>query len=290
MPPQVSAACNEAGASVNSGRGPGLFDLLIHAPRAITPAGEVAISVGVRDGVITAIEPVGMLPDFDARRTVRLATDEVLLPGLVDTHVHVNDPGRTEWEGFASATRAAAAGGVTTIVDMPLNSLPPTVDVRALEIKRAAAGRQIHVDVGFWGGVIPGNRDELRGLHAAGVFGFKAFLADSGGPEFPPVTSVELGEAMAAVDALYVIHAEDPAHINEAPHSARYPEFLASRPARAEQAAIATAVAQARKTDRRVHILHLSAADALPLIARAKVDGVRVTAETCPHYLTLDAD
>jgi len=215
--------------------------------------------------------------------------DLALLPGLVDTHVHVNEPGRTEWEGFSSATRAAAAGGVTTIVDMPLNSLPPTVDVAALHIKRAAADGQIHVDVGFWGGVIPGNRRELRGLHDAGVFGFKAFLADSGVPEFPPVDAVQLEEAMAAVDALFVVHAEDPGRLREAPHSARYPEFEASRPESAELAAIGTAVAQARKTGRRVHILHLSAASALPLVEQAKADCVRVTAETCPHYLTLDS-
>ncbi len=215
--------------------------------------------------------------------------DLVLLPGLVDTHVHVNEPGRTEWEGFSSATRAAAAGGVTTIVDMPLNSLPPTVDVAALDLKRAAADWQIHVDVGFWGGVIPGNRRELRGLHEAGVFGFKAFLADSGVPEFPPVDAVQLEEAMTTVDALFVVHAEDPGHLHEAPHSARYPEFEASRPESAELAAIGTAIAQARKTGRRVHILHLSAAGALPLIERARADCVRVTAETCPHYLTLDS-
>ena len=126
-----------------------------------------------------------------ADRVVTLAADEVLLPGLVDTHVHVNDPGRTEWEGFASATRAAAAGGVTTIVDMPLNSLPPTVDVAALEVKRKAAEENCFVDVGFWGGTIPGNVGDLRPLHDAGVFGFKCFLADSGVEEFPHLETAE---------------------------------------------------------------------------------------------------
>jgi allantoinase len=215
--------------------------------------------------------------------------DRALLPGLVDTHVHVNEPGRTEWEGFATATRAAAAGGVTTIVDMPLNSLPPTVTAGALAVKQRAATGQCHVDVGFWGGAIPGNAGELPGLHAAGVFGFKAFLADSGVPEFPPVDPRQLAAALNAVDALFVVHAEDPDHLHPASSSPDYADFLASRPPDAEHAAVATAIAAARASGRRLHILHLSAATALPLIAAARADGVRVTAETCPHYLTLDA-
>ncbi|GIE88858.1 allantoinase [Actinoplanes regularis] len=253
----------------------------------ITPEGEIPAAVVVEGGRIVAIQPYGA--EVDASKDVDLA-DTVLLPGLVDTHVHVNEPGRTEWEGFATATRAAAAGGVTTIIDMPLNSLPPTVDTRALEIKRAAATGQCHVDVGFWGGVVPGNAADLPGLHDAGVFGFKAFLADSGVPEFPPVDREQLAEAMGTADALFVIHAEDPGHLRAAASSAAYGDFLASRPAAAEHAAVATAIAVARATDRRVHILHLSAASALPLIAQARADGVCVTAETCPHYLTLDAD
>ncbi|GLW32692.1 allantoinase [Actinoplanes regularis] len=253
----------------------------------ITPEGEIPAAVVVEGGRIVAIQPYGA--EVDASKDVDLV-DTVLLPGLVDTHVHVNEPGRTEWEGFATATRAAAAGGVTTIIDMPLNSLPPTVDTRALEIKRAAATGQCHVDVGFWGGVVPGNAADLPGLHDAGVFGFKAFLADSGVPEFPPVDREQLAEAMGTADALFVIHAEDPGHLRDAASSAAYGDFLASRPAAAEHAAVATAIAVARATDRRVHILHLSAASALPLIAQARADGVCVTAETCPHYLTLDAD
>src|ERR687889_1342973 len=143
----------------------------------MTRFGEVARCVGVRDGVVVAIEPLES--ELTGTQTVQLAEDEVLLPGLVDTHVHVNEPGRTEWEGFATATRAAAAGGVTTIVDMPLNSLPPTVDVAALQTKREAADGQCAVDVGFWGGAIPGNADQLATLHAEGVFGVKCFLLDS---------------------------------------------------------------------------------------------------------------
>ncbi|MEV4638870.1 allantoinase AllB [Actinoplanes sp. NPDC049548] len=263
-----------------------MVDLVLRSRRAVTPGGEHAAAVSVRDGRIVAV---------DAYDAVIAAAEDLdlgelaLLPGLVDTHVHVNEPGRTEWEGFASATRAAAAGGVTAIVDMPLNSLPPTVTADALEIKKKAAAGKIQVDVGFWGGAIPGNAAALPGLHAAGVFGFKAFLADSGVPEFPPLTPGQLAEALAAVDALFVIHAEDPDHLHAAASSPAYPDFLASRPPDAEHAAVATAIEAARAAGARVHILHLSASDALPLIAAARADGLRVTAETCPHYLTLDA-
>ncbi|GAA2539004.1 allantoinase AllB [Winogradskya consettensis] len=263
-----------------------MVDLVVRSRRAVTPDGERPAAVSVRAGKITAIDP------YDAELT---AVDDVdlgnvaLLPGLVDTHVHVNEPGRTEWEGFASATRAAAAGGVTAIVDMPLNSLPPTVTAEALEIKQKAASGQIHVDVGFWGGAIPGNAGDLPALHAAGVYGFKAFLADSGVPEFPPLDADQLAEALAAVDAQFVIHAEDPGHLREAVSSPAYGQFLDSRPPEAEHAAVATAIAAAREAGARVHILHLSAATALPLIVAAKAEGLRVTAETCPHYLTLDA-
>ncbi|BBH63708.1 allantoinase [Actinoplanes sp. OR16] len=264
-----------------------MVDLVVRSRRVVTPEGERAAAVVIQDQRIVAIEPYEAI--VEAAEHVDLG-DAALLPGLVDTHVHVNEPGRTEWEGFASATRAAAAGGVTTIIDMPLNSLPPTVNAAALTTKQAAATGQCHVDVGFWGGAIPGNAPDLPELHANGVFGFKAFLADSGVPEFPPVDAGQLAEAMRAVDALFVVHAEDPDHLAEAASSAAYADFLASRPADAEHAAVATAIAVAREAGRRVHILHLSAASALPLIAAARAEGVRVTAETCPHYLTLDAD
>src|SRR5881628_566698 len=161
------------------------FELVFRAQRVITQHGDAALNIGVTDGRIVAVTPGELI----GHTVVELAGDEVLLPGLVDTHVHVNEPGRTEWEGFASATRAAAAGGVTTIVDMPLNSLPPTLDVAALEVKRAAAQGQCAIDVGFWGGAVPGNEGELRGLHEAGVFGVKCFMIDSGVPEFPALTS-----------------------------------------------------------------------------------------------------
>ena len=263
-----------------------MVDLVVRSRRAVTPDGERPAAIVVRDGSIIAVEEYRA--PVDTARDVDLG-DLALLPGLVDTHVHVNEPGRTEWEGFASATRSAAAGGVTAIVDMPLNSLPPTVNVDALRMKQDAATGQCHVDVGFWGGAIPGNAGDLPALHDAGVFGFKAFLADSGVSEFPPVDPAQLAVALRAVDALFVVHAEDPHHLHEAASSATYADFLASRPPDAEQAAVATAIDVARNAGARLHILHLSAAAALPLIAAAKADGVRVTAETCPHYLTLDA-
>ena len=263
-----------------------MLDLVIRSRRAVTPSGERPAAVAVAAGRIVAVEAYDA--ELDATQQVDLGA-AALLPGLVDTHVHVNEPGRTQWEGFASATRAAAAGGVTTIIDMPLNSLPPTVNAEALRIKQKAASGQCHVDVGFWGGAIPGNASDLPALHDAGVFGFKAFLADSGVPEFPPLDPAQLAQAIGAVNAQFVVHAEDPLHLRPAASSAAYADFLVSRPPEAEHAAVATAIEAARAAGARVHILHLSAATALPLIAKAKADGVRVTAETCPHYLTLEA-
>ncbi|MFR9732245.1 allantoinase AllB [Saccharopolyspora sp. MS10] len=269
------------------------YDVVFRARRLIGPHGETSGSLGVRDGRIAAVEPLGA--PLTGERVVELADDEVLLPGLVDTHVHVNDPGRAEWEGFPTATRAAAAGGITTLLDMPLNSLPPTVDPESLAVKREAARGRVHVDVGFWGGAIPGNRARLGPLHAAGVFGFKCFLLHSGVDEFPPLDSAGLHEALtelAAHDALLIVHAEDSEAIDRAPsaHGSRYRDFLDSRPRGAENLAIAQVLEAARRTGCRVHVLHLSSADALPMIASAKADGVPVTVETCPHYLCFTAE
>ena len=268
-------------------------DLVVRAGRAVLPDGERAAEIGVAGGRIVAVEPAGA--GLSGARELDLAPDEVLLPGLVDTHVHVNEPGRTQWEGFATATRAAAAGGVTTLVDMPLNSVPPTVDVGALEAKRAVAAPQVAVDVGFWGGAVPGNLDRLGDLHAEGVSGFKCFLLHSGVDEFAPLDVDALETYLRALrrfDGLMIVHAEDARAIDEAPQpSGRgYPSFLASRPRGAENLAIAHVIERARWTGARVHVLHLSSSDALPMIATARRDGVRVTAETCPHYLTLDAE
>ncbi|MGA5516429.1 allantoinase AllB [Streptomyces pseudogriseolus] len=268
-------------------------ELVLRSTRVITPEGTRPASVAVAGGIVTAVLPL----DAPVAAGARLEDlgDDVLLPGLADTHVHVNDPGRTEWEGFWTATRAAAAGGVTTLVDMPLNSLPPTTTVDHLRVKRKTAADKAHVDVGFWGGALPDNGADLRPLHEAGVFGFKAFLSPSGVDEFPHLDDEGLARALreiASFDGLLIVHAEDPRQLAGAPQRGgpRYADFLASRPRSAEDTAVARLLEQARRFDARVHVLHLSSADALPLLAEAKADGVRVTAETCPHYLTLTAE
>jgi allantoinase len=269
------------------------LDLVVRARRVVSTSGEVDRSIGVRGGAIVAIEPFAS--GLGAAQVVELSDDEVLMPGLVDSHVHVNDPGRTEWEGFASATRAAAAGGVTTLVDMPLNSIPPTVDVAALDVKRRTAEGQTYVDVGFWGGAVPGNVPDLRPLYDAGVFGFKCFLLHSGVDEFPHLEPDELELAMREVrsfDGLMIVHAEDSHAIDRAPtaHGESYLDFLSSRPRGAENLAIAQVIELARWTGCRVHILHVSSSDALPMIASARREGVHITAETCPHYLTFSSE
>jgi allantoinase len=265
--------------------------LVVRARRVVLPDGTRAAAVHSEDGRITAVTAFDDAP----ASAVSLADDEVLLPGLVDTHVHVNEPGRTEWEGFASATRAAVGGGVTTIVDMPLNSIPPTVSVEALHVKRAAANGQVAADVAFWGGAVPGNLDDLRALHEAGVVGFKCFLLDSGVPEFPPLDDAGLRAALAELasfDGLLIAHAEDAEVIAAAPQPSgpSYAGFLASRPGAAEEAAIGRLVAAARDTGARAHVVHLADADALPMLRAARADGVRLTVETCPHYLTFAAE
>ncbi|RIX26432.1 allantoinase AllB [Amnibacterium setariae] len=266
-----------------------MTDLVIAAERVLVDGAFRPAAVVVEGGTIAA---VGALEDAPAS-AVRLAQDEVLLPGLVDTHVHVNEPGRTEWEGFRTATAAAAAGGVTTLIDMPLNSIPPTVDVPALEVKRAAAAPASFVDVGFWGGAVPASLGHLRPLWDEGVFGFKCFLAPSGVDEFPHLERAGLDAALdelAAFDGLLIVHAEDPDVLarHENAGGRHYPAFVASRPEEAETAAIAAVVDGLRRTGGRAHVLHLSAASALPLIRAAKAEGLRLTAETCPHYLVFD--
>ncbi|WP_431893162.1 allantoinase AllB [Nonomuraea sp. bgisy101] len=265
------------------------YELVVRSRVAVTPEGERPAAVAVREGKIAAVHAYDAA--LDAGRDVDLG-DLALLPGLVDTHVHVNEPGRTHWEGFASATRAAAAGGVTTIVDMPLNSLPPTVTAAALTAKQEAAAGQCYVDVGFWGGAIPGNLDDLRPLHERGVYGFKCFLSPSGVEEFPPLTPDEVRQALKAIaefDGLMVVHAEDPSLLLE-PAGPTYPEFLDSRPGASERRAVEQVIELSRQTGARVHILHVSSADCLEPLAAARRDGVRVSAETCPHYLTLTAE
>jgi allantoinase len=218
--------------------------------------------------------------------------DAVVMPGLVDTHVHVNEPGRADWEGFATATRAAAAGGVTTLLDMPLNSLPPTTTREAFHVKAEAAAGRLFVDVGFWGGLVGDNGDELLPLAAAGVFGFKSFLSPSGVPEFHEVSEEGLRGAMARLGNIRVaVHAEWPPHLKPwQGDRRRYAGHLAARPRAAENEAILRVVRLCRETGTPVHILHLSSADALETVAGAKAEGLPVTAETCPHYLSFAAE
>ena len=262
-------------------------DLLIRGRRVVTPEGVREACLHVADG---RIERVAAYDDVPAGREPVDAGDLVIIPGLVDTHVHVNEPGRTAWEGFETATRAAAAGGVTTILDMPLNSIPPTTSPEALAAKREAAEGIGHVDIGFWGGALPSNLGRLEELRAEGVFGFKAFLCASGVDEFPSLDPEQLRRAMAeiaAFDGLLLVHAETPEGLEDPVGDPNvYATYLASRPDAAEVRAVREVVELATETGCRVHVLHVSSAEAL-----GPLEGVGgVTAETCPHYLTFAAE
>jgi len=264
--------------------------LVLRSGRVAAPDGMRAAAVVVRDGRIAAVTDRDAHVD-GATRDVDLG-DLALLPGLVDTHVHVNEAGRTEWEGFATATRAAAAGGITTLCDMPLNSDPVTTTVEALRAKVRAARGQCAVDVAFWGGAVPGNTDQLVPLLDAGVVGIKCFLADTAIPEFPPLDRAGLRAAMSVLadtGAPVIVHAEDPAEIT-APAGPGYDAFVASRPPVAERRAIETVVSAAAATGARAHIVHLAAAECAALIGAAKAAGIALSAETCPHYLFFAAD
>ncbi|MGE5184656.1 MAG: allantoinase AllB [Acidobacteriota bacterium] len=268
-------------------------DLVVRSRRVVTPDGVRPAAIHVRAGTIERLAAWDDAPgavDYE---------DLAILPGIVDTHVHLNEPGRTEWEGFATATRAAAIGGVTTLVDMPLNSIPPTTTREGFAAKRDAARGQCAVDVGFWGGVVPGNQRELAGLVADGVRGFKCFLVDSGVPEFGWVGEPELAPAMqilAALGAPLLVHAELAGPIEAAAAALasadpkRYATYLASRPPAAEEEAIRLVSRLVRATRARTHIVHHSAASALPLLREARAEGLPLTAETCPHYLHFTAE
>jgi allantoinase len=268
---------------------------VLRSRRVVTPEGVRPAAVHVADGKIARVAEwtdVGSAPLEDVGELA-------VLPGIVDTHVHLNEPGRTEWEGFATATRAAAVGGVTTLVDMPLNSIPPTTTREAFAAKRAAAKGQCAVDVGFWGGVVPGNQRELAGLVADGVRGFKCFLVDSGVAEFGWVGEPELAPAMQILAGLGVpllVHAELAGPIDAAAGALAdadpraYATYLASRPPAAEEEAIRLVSRLCRATRARTHIVHHSAASALPLLREAKANGLPLSAETCPHYLHFAAE
>jgi allantoinase len=276
---------------------PSAPDLVVRGKRVVTPEGEGPAAIHIREGVITA---VSVFDDIPAGCAVYEAGESAVMPGLVDTHVHINEPGRTEWEGFATATRAAAAGGVTTLIEMPLNSIPATTTAAGFREKIAAAAGQLSVDVGFWGGVVPGNVAELRPLWESGVFGFKCFLVPSGVEEFKEVSEGDLRAALpelAALSAPLLAHAELPGPIEEAvrmqPKRApanRYATWLASRPRKAENEAIALLLRLAGEFKTRIHIVHLSSADAISELQQAKSQRLRVSVETCPHYLTFFAE
>jgi allantoinase len=272
-------------------------DLIVRGQRVVTLDGERAAAIHVRGGIIAAVSG---FDEIVQGAPVHEAGDFVVMPGLLDTHVHINEPGRAEWEGFSSATRAAAAGGVTTLIDMPLNSIPATKTAAALREKLAAATGKLWVDAGFWGGVVPGNAEELQALWDAGVFGFKCFLVPSGVDEFAHVTEKDLRVALpklAALGAPLLAHAELPEPIEKAVSSLaknasprKYATWLAARPREAEFEAVAQLLRFGTEFGARIHIVHVSSADALALLRRAKAAGGAVTAETCPHYLTFAAE
>lgn len=272
----------------------------IRSERVVLPDGTRPATVQVDHGRITAIHSTGLkeaaASSRDSGGNLIDAGSMVLMPGLVDTHVHINEPGRTDWEGFDTATRAAAAGGITTLIDMPLNSIPSTNSFAALEAKRAAARERCYVNVGFWGGVVPGNAGDIRPLAQAGVLGYKCFLTPSGVDEFENVTATDLDEAMPIVASTglpLLAHAEWPAALKPVDPSAdprAYSTWLESRPPAAEQAAIELLIGLAARTRAHTHIVHLASADALPQLMQARAQGVPITVETCPHYLTFCAE
>ncbi len=308
--------------------------LIIRGQRVVLPDSIAPASIHIHNGNITKISSYD---DVTSNcEIVEVGEASIVMPGLVDTHVHINEPGRTDWEGFATATRAAAAGGVTTLVDMPLNSIPPTTTAEGFRAKVEAARGECYVDVGFWGGVVPGNTPELSALMEAGVVGFKCFLIHSGVDEFPNVTEQDLRTAMpelARLGALLIVHAELPGPINRAAvihpsgygtpaemlsrgpgaaplgtlvpacHSpagkaledgdlspSAYKTFLESRPRAAENEAVRLMIKLGREFGARIHIVHHSSADALPMLREARAAGVSITAETCPHYLVFAAE
>lgn len=271
-------------------------DLALRCQRVVIDGKVRAATVVVSNGKVTDI--LGYDEPVDAHLIETINTG-VLLPGLVDTHVHINEPGRTEWEGFNTATQAAAAGGITTVVDMPLNCTPVTTTADALQQKIDSLQGKLWVDCGFWGGVVPESLADLEGLLDAGVLGVKSFTIHSGIDDFPQVEETHLREAirtLAKYQLPYLIHAELDSEHNEPPAIGnRYQSFLASRPSSWEDDAIEMLIALAQEAanegvQAKLHVVHLSSADALGALRDAQQAGLKLSAETCPHYLTLYAE
>lgn len=269
------------------------FDLLIRGGTVVAPDGVRHADVGVVDGRIAAIAPE---LDGGAREEID-ATGLHVLPGAVDAHVHFNDPGRDDYEGFETGTRAAAAGGTTTVVDMPLNALPPTIDAAAFDRKRAVLEQRARIDVALWGGLVPGNVDRLEELAARGVVGFKAFMAATGMPEFPMADDLTLYEGMQVAARLglpVAVHAESEPITSALAARARREgrtamrDYLGTRPAVAEVEAIGRALLLAEETGCALHVVHVSTGRGVALVAAARARGIDATCETCPHYLVLD--
>ncbi len=268
--------------------------LAIISDHIVTPNGVISGCLIVKDGKITEIDE--FLPgDFDGE--IEMAKDLFIMPGLIDPHVHINEPGRTQWEGFETATTAAAASGITLLVDMPLNSSPVTTNVTNFKLKLEAAKDKLNVNVGFWGGVIPGNRNELDDLLKSGVLGLKAFLTHSGIDDFPNTEKADLKNALQIIKKYnrpLLVHCElTEDHPGIAEHKNNpndYMSYLRSRPKEWENKAIAMMIDLCRETEAHVHIVHLSSAEALPMIAEAKAEGLNLTVETAQHYLTLNAE
>jgi allantoinase len=267
----------------------------IRSERVVLPDGTRPATIHVEGSRIVAIHSDGP-KHAAAAGTLIDAGAMLVMPGLVDSHVHINEPGRTDWEGFETATKAAAAGGITTLVDMPLNSIPSTTNVAALEEKRHAARGQCYVNVGFWGGVVPGNADDIARLARAGVLGFKAFLSRSGVAEFDNVSEADLERAMPLVASTglpLMVHAEWPPLLNPPDPAAdphHYSTWLNSRPPAAEQGAIELLIRLAARTRAHTHVVLLASAAAVPALMTARAEGVPITVETCPHYLTFCAE
>lgn len=268
-------------------------DFIIKSRRIVTPEGVRAGAIVIRSGKIADV--VSNLQIAGNERLINVH-DAVVMPGLIDTHVHLNEPGRTEWEGFETATRAAAAGGVTTLVDMPLNSTPVTASVDAFEQKLAAAQNKLWVDCGFYAGLLPENRAALAPLLKSGVLGVKAFLIHSGIDDFPNVAEADLRAAMPMIAASglpLLVHAElnrNDSATNVASDPRRYQAYLASRPRAWENEAIRMMIALCREYRCRVHIVHLSSAESLPELRQARQAGLPLSIETCPHYLYFSAE